>query len=107
MMDSFFDCTNERNPSEHKKIKAFLKPYTSIDDDQFTWLIKDFLGYFSNWRNEIEVKFPNLTATEKSKMFIAWQTYEGLQITTYSLIGCIKYLLGQGVECVERELLPG
>ena len=39
----------------------------------------------------------------QSKMFISWQTYEGLQITTYSLIECIKFLLNSGVKYVLSE----
>ncbi len=33
-------------------------------------------------------------------MFISWQTYEGLKISVYSLVGLTKFLLVNGVEYV-------
>ena len=37
------------------------------------------------------------------KMFILWQTDEGLKITTYSVVEKIKYLLQEGFESVLIE----
>ena len=43
MFDSFFDCINVRNTHEvNLKRKPFLKPYESLDDERFTWLIETF-----------------------------------------------------------------
>ena len=36
-------------------------------------------------------------------MFISWQSYEGLQITVNSVIECVKFLLGAGVNFVLTE----
>ena len=36
-------------------------------------------------------------------MFISWQTHEGLQITCYSLIECVTFLLQSGVNYVLSE----
>ena len=36
----------------------------------------------------------------KAKMFIAWQTYEGLKLSTYSLIDVTKFLLKNGASYV-------
>ena len=41
MFDKFFDCFNVRNTKEYiSKQKTFLKPYTSVDDERFQWLLK-------------------------------------------------------------------
>ena len=101
LMDQFFDCTNVRITKEqiHKR-KPFLKPYISIDDVRFIWLREVFLKYFSEWKRSIYRKHGNLSATEKSKLFISWQTYVGIQMTTYSLIDCVTFLLNEGVDYV-------
>ena len=39
----------------------------------------------------------------RSKMFISWQTFEGLQITTHSIIDATKFLLSEGMEFVLTE----
>lgn len=46
MMNDFFDCTNVRSTTEHvRKRNQFIKPYTSGDDERFTWLKEVFLKY--------------------------------------------------------------
>ena len=45
----------------------------------------------------------NFFQTEKDKMFLSWQTYEGLQITVHSIIESVKYLLGIGIIFVLTE----
>ena len=107
MMDKFFDCLNVRNTVEHEhKRKPFLKPYVSVDDERFTWL-DNFLDYFRLWKESIEerphvgpVKF---TQDEKAKMFVSWQTHEGLQVTVHSFKEVVKYLLENGVKYVLSE----
>ena len=104
LMDQFFDCTNVRNTREHiHKRKPFLKPYASVNDERFVWLTEVFLKYFSDWKENITIKYGNLSASEKSKLFISWQTYEVIQMTTYSLIDCVKFLLNSGVDYVLSE----
>ena len=104
LMDKCFDCCNGRNTKEYReKIKSFLKPYSNINDERFDWLENDFLKYFSDWKVSIENRPGDFTQNAKSKMFISWQTYEGLQITTYSLIECLKFLLQSGVPYVFSE----
>ena len=85
MMDKFFDCLNVRNTKEHiTKRKPFLKPYESIDDVRFVWL-DEFLNYFEVWKDSIEERNDaNYSDNAKSKMFVSWQSYEGLQITVFS-----------------------
>ena len=102
-MDSFFDCCNVRNQQEgKKKRKPFLEPYRSVNDPRFEWLKIEFLQYFSNWKKVISER-TDITQKEKDKMFIPLQTYEGLQITVYSLVEATQYLLQSGVDFVLSE----
>ena len=57
LMDNFFDIMNIRNPKEyHHDRKPFLKPFTSVDDHRFTWLVTVFLKYFKDWLQSIECR---------------------------------------------------
>ena len=104
MMDHFFDCLNVRNTTEHTlKRKEFLKPYSSVEDERFLWLQEDFLGYLANWKSSVENRVGNFDAVAKAKMFVSWQTYEGLQITCHALVECTKYLLNKGVKYILTE----
>ena len=106
MFDLFFDCMNVRNIDEAKhKIKPFLAPYQSVDDERLEWLSKTFLKYLSDWTKSIDKRPGQFTPADKSKMFIAWQTYEAVQITTHSVIDLVKYLLQNGVQYVLTERL--
>ena len=103
MVDKFFECLNVRNTTEHKlKRKPFLKPYHSVDDERFEWL-DSFLKYFEQWKESIENRSGNFTQLEKRKMFISWQSYEGVQITVYSFTELCKFLLQHGVKYVLSE----
>ena len=104
-MDKFFYCCNVRNTQEYKnKKKPFLKPYSDINDTRFEWLQDVFLKYYPDWKTNIDSRPGNFTANAKSKMFLSWQTYEGLQITTLSLIECVKYLLRAGIPYILTEV---
>ena len=98
MMDSFFDIVNIRNHNEYKrKLKPNLMPFSSADDPRLAWLTNDFLGYFENWIQSIENRPGNFEKSAKSKMFISWQTYQGLRITVKSIVACIKFLLNNNI----------
>ena len=104
MMDKYFDCLNVRNTTEAiSKQKPFLNPYTSVHDERFGWFTNTFLQYFYDWRTSIESRPGMFTANDKAKMFISWQTFETLQMTIYSCIGLIKYLLNHEVKYVLSE----
>lgn len=104
MMDKFFDCLNVRNSSEFvTKQKPFLKPFSSEHDERFTWLKETFLKYFSDWQESIEARMGNFSQGDKNNMFISWQTYEGIKITTQSVIELTKYLIQNGVSYVLTE----
>ena len=85
LMDRFFDCCNVRNTKEGEyKRKEFLKPYANIDDERFHWLENIFLKYFPDWKENIQIRPGNfnIIINAKSKMFLSWQTHEGLIITS-------------------------
>lgn len=104
MVDSYFDCLNVRSTTEHQsKRKSFLAPYRSVDDPRFLWLTNDFLGYLRDWKDSIAQRPGNFTKNARSRMFLSWQTYEGLQISTYSVVEATKFLLNEGVEYVLTE----
>ena len=104
MFDKFFDCLNVRSRKEHLlKRKPYLAPYTMEDDFRFNWLENEFLTYLSSWKDCVDHRPGQFTENGKAKMFLSRQTYEGLQITTYSVIEATKYLICQGVDFVLTE----
>ena len=106
MMDKFFDCMNVRNCTEHqKKLKPFLKPYTSVTDERFAWIIDVFLKYLSYWKTSINNRNVKFTSKVCDAMFISNQTYKGLRITCLSMVDIIKYLLHSGIPYVLTERL--
>ena len=104
MIDSFLDCLNVRSLSEgSRKIKPLLEPYVSQNDDRFTWLIENCLDYLNTWKESIETRPGNFTATAKTKMFVSYQTHQDFKITCYSTVDCVKFLLQEGMEYVLTE----
>ena len=80
-----------------------MKPYSDQDDERFEWLSKNFLGYLEEWKSNTITRPGNFTQNARARMFISWQTYEGLRITTYSMIEVVKFLLQEGFEQVLTE----
>ena len=104
IMDSFFDCTNVRSTAEGERTrKQFVKRYRTQDDECFAWLENDFLGYLNSWKENVDNRVGNFAQNVRARMLISWKTYEGLQITVYSLIEATKFLLGEGSEFVLTE----
>ena len=104
MIDSFFDCLNTRSITEGKhKLKPFLAPYTDKNDTRFSWIKEEFIEYFVKWRESINNRPGEYTDSDKSKMFISRQTYEGLIMTCFSYIKVTKFLLSEGMEYVLTE----
>lgn len=96
-LNLFFDCLNVRSIDEHRnKRNSFLLPYYKPGDARFEWLENNFLKYLTDWKESIEMRQGQYTKKSKSNMFISYQTFEGLQITTYSVIDAVKYLLNAG-----------
>ncbi|KAK6168333.1 hypothetical protein SNE40_020890 [Patella caerulea] len=100
LVDRFFDCLNVRSLYEgERKRKPDLMPYTSVDDPRFQFLTEDFLGYIRDWKDQVDNR-QGFNKTETSKMFLSYQTYKGLVITTKAVVEATKYLIQHGVNFV-------
>ena len=103
-MDKFFDILNVRNHSEYiKNRKPFFEPFRSNNDVRFDWLKNIFLKYLADWKTSVINRPGNFTQNACDRMFLSWQTYEGLQITVYSLIEVTQFLLNEGMQFVLSE----
>ena len=72
MMNSFFYCTNVRSCTEHiHKKNDFIKPYTSLNDERFEWLLNIFLVYLENWRKSTLKREGNYKSDARDKMFLS------------------------------------
>ena len=104
MINDFFDCTNVRSKTEHvSKRNHLLKPYTSQDDERFSWLKDVFLEYLNDWKDSTTAREGKYSNNDREKMFISTQTYEGFKISVHSHIEAIKFLLAQGFQYVLTE----
>ena len=104
MLDKFFDCLNVKNTvAASTKCKPFLKPYNSLNDERFAWLINNFLQYFEDWKQSIDERPGQFTPNAKANMFISRQTFEGVKLTVHSSIELIQYLLNEGLPYVLTE----
>ncbi len=98
-MDSFFDILNVRSQREGAiKRKESLKPFVSCTDARFDWLRQEFLPYLEEWKKSVDST--PYKASEKAKMFISLQTFEGLKLTSYSVIEATQFLLQNGLDFV-------
>ena len=104
-MDKFFDCTNVKSYTEGQRaLKPFRIPYTSINDERFYLLMNDFLGYLDDWKQSLEERNDaNYTRNARARMYLSWQTDEGLRITVYSSTEATKFLLDQRCDFVLSE----
>ena len=104
MFDKFFDIMNVScTTASSRRLKPFNPPFSSTDDPRFSWLKNQFLKYFEDWLGSIEERPGAYTKSEKQKMFISSQTYQGLKITTHSVIELVKFLIMHKVSYVLTE----
>ena len=103
IMNNGFDIFNVRNSVKGIKTKnCFLQPFSRDTDERSEWLRYTFRPYFTNW--DLSIKNQGyLSELEKEKMFIAWQTYEGIKISICSLFEVVKFLLENGASFVWTE----
>ena len=103
-MNKFFDCLNVRNQTEGQTSRnSNLLPYRFSNDPRFDWLQNDFLGYLRSWKDSVEGRAGNFEASDRVRMFLSHQTYEGLIITVNAVIECTKFLLDSGMPFVLTE----
>ena len=104
MMNDFFDCTNVRSTTEHiRKRNPFIRPYTSSEDERFSWLLEKFIKYLDDWKESVSTRPGEFSEDSRGKMFLSLQTYEGLKISAFSHVEAIKFLLEQGFHYVLSE----
>ena len=58
-----------------------LGPLRSVNDRRFSWVGNVFLKSFQDWINSVQHRQENFSKDNGQKMFISWQTYEGLKIS--------------------------
>lgn len=63
----------------------------------------DFLEYLRLWKESTDNRPGNFTQNARGRMFLSWQTYEGIRITVHSAIEATKFLLHEGTEFVLTE----
>ena len=95
-LSNFYECTN--NFFDVINVIIFCNSYGD-------WFENSFLKSFEEWKQNIELRSGNFTRNLKQRMFISYQTYEGLQITVFSIIEARKYLLQNGRSYVLIEKL--
>ena len=77
-----FDIMNiQNNQSLEFEWIPLLAPPRSVSDQRFSWLCNIFLKSFQDWVNSFQQCQGNFTKDTGQKMFISWQTYEGLKIS--------------------------
>ena len=104
MIDSFLDCQNVRSLTEHeRKRKPFLASFRRVNDERFEFLENTFLPYFESWKESTTARPGEFTANDRARMFVSWQTFEGLQISSHSLVEAVKFYLNEGMEYVLTE----
>jgi hypothetical protein len=101
LMDRFFDCLNSRHLEEaDRKRKPDLRPYTSTEDERFTFLQDEFLKYFDDWQQSVENRPGHFSKSDRAKMMLSHQTYKGLVMTVRAFIEVTKFLLANNVSYV-------
>ena len=63
----------------------------------------EFLEYLRLWKESTDNRPGNFTQNARGRMFLSWQTYEGIRITVHSAIEATKFLLHEGIEFVLTE----
>ena len=105
MIDKFFDCLNVSNKHEYKtKKKEFLKPYEDLNDPRFAFIDLHLISWCILVNGKVVLIYDQKsTDAQKSAMFLSWQTYEGLQMSSFSLKSVVPFLLSNGFSYVFTE----
>ena len=77
-----FDIMNiQNNQSLEFEWIPMLPPLRSVNDWRFSWLRNVFLKSFQDWLNSVQQCQGNFIKDTGQKVFISWQTYEGLKMS--------------------------
>ena len=74
-----------------------------VNDRRFSWLCSVFLKSFQDWLNSFRQCWGNCRKAAGQKIFISWQTYEGLKISLISIIETTQFLLWLEIKYVPTE----
>ena len=80
-----------------------LTPLRSVTNRMISWFRNVFLKSFWDWLNSVQQRQGNVIKDVDQKMFISWQTYEGLKKSVNSIIETTQFLLWHQVKYVLRE----
>ena len=80
-----------------------LIPLRSVTNRMISWFRNVFLKSFRDWLNSVQQRQGNVIKDVGQKMFISWQTYEGLKKSVNSIIEATQFLLWHQVKYVLRE----
>ena len=83
----------QNNQSLEFKLKPMSALCRSVNDRRLSWLRNVFLMLSQDWVNSVQHRQGNFTKDAGHKMFISWQTYEGLKISANSIIEATQLLL--------------
>ncbi|XP_034237897.1 uncharacterized protein LOC117643252 [Thrips palmi] len=122
LMNRFFDCVNtkedQENESEEKEPEVegqekeseetveMLQdkaPYTRLNDSRFQFLQDEFLGYFNDWKDDIDNRPGNFSDADKSRMTISHQGLGAVEITVHGIVGAIRYMISAGAPSVSAR----
>ena len=101
-MNFQFFCQPDNNLCHSWGARNTNKMLTIFFPTRFLWLV-DFLNYLKNWKESTDNRQGNFTQNARSRIFISSQTYEGFQISVFSVIEATKFLLQEGMEFVLTE----
>ena len=93
----------QNNQSFEFEWKPMLAPLRSVTDWRFSWLRNFFLKSFQDWLNSVQQRQGNFTKNSGQKMFILWQTYEGLKTSVNWIIEATQILFWYQVKYVLTE----
>ena len=99
-----FDIMNIQNNQSLKFEWIMLAPLRSVYDQRFSCLRNVFLKSFQDFPNFAQQCQWNFTKDAGQKMFISWQTYEGLKIGVNAIFEATQFLLWHHV-CTGRTSL--
>ena len=80
-----------------------LIPLRSVTNRMISWFRNVFLKSFRDWLNSVQQRQGNVIKDVGQKMFISWQTYEGLKKSVNSIIEATQFLLWHQVKYVLTE----
>ncbi|KAK3924845.1 Transposable element P transposase [Frankliniella fusca] len=93
LMNRFFDCVNGKEENGIPPKNSDLASYVQSDDPRLDFLLSEFLGYFQEWKRNVQERPGLFTDAEHARMLITYQALQSLEITVRAIVGAIQYML--------------